>query len=531
MRQRWPLLLAVAMASFLCGGWLLQRGVAADGANYRQARLFDDIRARVAADYVDSIPDSALYHRAADGMLEQLHDPYTVLLEGKDYDALEEETTGNYAGLGLQIDVRNGWITVVAPLPDTPAERAGIETGDQIVSLDGKSTQAWGSDEAIRRLRGAAGSKVRIGVRRAGDSSVREYDLTRAEIHLRSVPPGTLFGDGIGYLSLNPVSDSSGPELEGEVAALRAKGMRSLILDLRNNPGGLLTQGIRVASLFLNPGQQIVSTRGRMRGSSSTYADSTSQPWPDLPVVVLVNDGTASAAEIIAGALQDHDRALIVGTPTFGKGLVQTLFPIDDHTALKITTARWYTPSGRLIQRQAKDEEDQARIAADLAIGRPDSTPPDSAAPVFHTDGGRTVHGGGGIVPDLIVHEDSATAGERALIAALGTRFGQFRDAVTAYALSVKESGAIKDEGFRITPAMRGAVLDRLRKNGVTVRADTWAAGTTLVDRWIGSEVARYVFGRPAELRRRAAEDPQIQQALALLRGARTPKDLLAEAH
>ena len=531
MRQRWPLLLIVAMISFLCGGWLLQRGVEVNGASYRQARLFDDILSRVSADYVDSIPDSALYHRAADGMLEQLHDPYTVLLEGKEYDDLEEETSGNYAGLGLQIDVRNGWITVVAPLPDTPAERAGIETGDQIVALDGKSTEAWSGDEALRHLRGVAGSRVRLGVRRAGDPTVRQYDLTRAEIHVRSVPPGTLFSDGVGYLSLNPVSDSSGPELAAEVTSLRSKGMRSLILDLRNNPGGLLTQGIGVASLFLNPGQQIVSTRGRMSGSSATFADSTSQPWPDLPVVVLVNDGTASAAEIIAGALQDHDRALVVGTPTFGKGLVQTLFPIDDRTALKITTARWYTPSGRLIQRRAKDEEDQARIAADLAIGRPDSAGADSAAPVFHTDGGRVVHGGGGIIPDLIVHEDSATAGERALVSALGAHFGQFRDAVTAYALSVKESGAVKDEGFRVTPAMRRAVFDRLRKSGVTVREADWAAGTTLVDRWIGTEVARYVFGRPAELRRRAAEDPQMQRALALLRSAHTPKELLTEAH
>ena len=530
MRPRWPVLILVAVASFLCGGWLLQRGAAADGGGYRQARLFDDVVGRVEQAYVDAVPDSILYQKAADGLLEELHDPYTVLLRGQDYQDLQEETSGNYAGLGIRIDVRNGWITVVAPLPDSPAERAGIETGDQLVSVDGRSAESWQSDAAVRRLRGPPGSKVKIGIRRGGEPGVRIYELTRAEIHVRSVPPGTLFGDGIGYLSLNPVSDSSASELAAEVTSLRAKGMRALILDLRNNPGGLLTQGIKVADLFLDRGQQIVSTRGRLPTASRTYADQAPQQWPGLPVVVLVNDGTASAAEIIAGALQDHDRALIVGTPTFGKGLVQSLFPIDDHTALKITTARWYTPSGRLIQRKAKDEEDQARIAADLAIGRPDSTAVDTTAPMYRTDAGRSVRGGGGIVPDLIVHEDSATAGEEALLKALGTRLGDFRDAVTATALRIRDAKAVTDEHFSVTPAMRAEVLGRLRSSGVKVSGAVWAGGTALVDQWIGGDVARYVFGRGAELRRRAAADPQMQRALALLRGARGPKDLFTAA-
>ncbi|HEU4763333.1 MAG TPA: S41 family peptidase, partial [Gemmatimonadales bacterium] len=430
MRQRWPMFALVAVVSFLCGGWLLQRGAAADGATYHQARLLDDVLSRVARDYVDSIPEAKLYDQAAQGMLEQLHDPYSVLLEGKDFDQLEEATTGNYAGLGIQMDVRNGWITVVAPLPDSPADRAGIATGDQLVELDGRSTEGWTSDEAVRRLRGPAGSTVRLGVRRPGESRIRQYTIVRAEIHVRSVPPGTLFDHGVGYLSLTTVSDSSAAELAAAVDSLRGRGMHGLILDLRNNPGGLLTQGIRVADLFLDPGQGIVSTRGRAPGSTQSFTDHKPELWPGMPVVVLVNDGTASAAEIIAGALQDHDRALVVGTPTFGKGLVQTLYPLDDHTALKITTARWYTPSGRLIQRVAKDEEDQARIAADLAVGRADSAATaDTAGPVYHTDAGRVVRGGGGIRPDVIVHADSTTADDRRFLKALGDHFGAFRDA------------------------------------------------------------------------------------------------------
>ena len=530
MRPRWPVLMLVAVISFVSGGWLLQRGAAADGGGYRQARLFNAVVARVQQAYVDPVPDSVLYQKAADGLLGELHDPYTVLLQGKDFGDLQEETSGNYAGLGIRIDVRNGWITVVAPLPDSPAERAGIETGDQLVSVDGHSAESWQADAAIRRLRGPAGSRVKVGIRRGGDEAVRVYDLTREEIHVRSVPPGTMFGDGIGYLSLNPVSDSSASELAAEITALKAKGMRALIFDLRNDPGGLLDQGIKVADLFLDRGQEIVSTRGRIPTASRSYADQAPQEWPGLPVIVLVNDGTASAAEIIAGALQDHDRALIVGTPTFGKGLVQSLYQLDDGAALKITTARWYTPSGRLIQRRAKDEEDQARIAADLAIGRPDSTVPDTDAPVYHTDDGRAVRGGGGITPDLIVHEDSATAGEQALVKALGTRLGDFRDAVTATALRLRDAKVISTERFTVTPVMRAEVLRRLRASGVHVSDAVWAGGSTLVDLSIGGDVARYVFGRSAELRRRAAEDPQMQRALALLRGARGPKDLLAAA-
>ncbi|MGH7590299.1 MAG: S41 family peptidase, partial [Gemmatimonadales bacterium] len=196
MRPRWPILIIVAVASFLCGGWLLQRGAVADGGAYREARLFNDVVSRVWQAYVDPIPDSALYAKAADGLLDELHDPYTVLLQGQDFDDLQEETSGNYAGLGIRIDVRNGWITVVAPLPDSPAERAGIETGDQLVSVDGRSAESWQADGAVRRLRGPAGSKVTIGIRRGGNGVVQLYTLIREEIHVRSVPPGTTFGDG-----------------------------------------------------------------------------------------------------------------------------------------------------------------------------------------------------------------------------------------------------------------------------------------------------------------------------------------------
>jgi len=538
MKQRWSVIGLVAVISFFSGGWLLQRGVASDGNVYQQARLFDDVLGHVSTYYVDSIGETDLYQKATRGMLEQLKDPYSVLLTGDDYKALTEQTSGNYAGLGIQIDVRDGWITVVAPLPETPAERAGIETGDQIIEVDGKSTEGWKSDQAVKALRGEAGSKIGITIRRAGINDPIKYRLTRSQIHMRSVPPGTMFGTGVGYISLNPVSETSAEELRQEIASMKAKGMKSLILNLRGNPGGLLDQGVKVADLFLEARQEIVSTRGRARGSTKEFYDEARQAWPDLPIVILVDDGTASAAEIIAGALQDHDRAVVVGAPTFGKGLVQTLFPLGEGVALKLTTARWFTPSGRTIQRIAKNEEDQATqaamaVVADTVLDAPDKESTDSALkerPIFHTDAGRIVRGGGGIVPDLVIRQDTLTGPEREFAKALGNGLPQYRDALTSIALEAKKTHGVTTEAFKVTPQMRQQVYDRLRAHKVDVSPAVFQGAGKLIDEQLSYEIARYVFGRPAEFRRRAANDQQMQTAIGLLRKAQTPKDLLSLA-
>jgi carboxyl-terminal processing protease len=537
MKQRWGVIGLVAVISFLSGGWLLQRGVASGGNVYQQARLFDDVLGHVAAYYVDSLGESDLYDRATRGMLEELKDPYSVLLTGDDYKSLTEQTSGNYAGLGIQIDVRDGWITVVAPLPETPAERAGVETGDQIIEVDGKSTEGWKNDQAVKALRGQAGSQITITIRRAGIPEPLKFTLTRAHIHIRSVPPGTMFDGGVGYISLSPVSETSADELRQEITAMKGRGMKTMILDLRFNPGGLLDQGVKVADLFLDAKQEIVATRGRARGSTKEFYDEARQAWPDLPIVVLVNDGTASAAEIIAGALQDHDRAVVVGAPTFGKGLVQTLFPLADGVALKLTTARWYTPSGRTIQRIAKNEEDQAQEAAlavnDTVLGQPDKEHSDSALktrPIFHTDAGRVVRGGGGIVPDIVVRPDTLTDSEREFAKALGTNLPLYRDALTSYALEAKKNHRVSNENFKVTPEMRQQIYERLRSKGVKLTQPEFNGAGSLIDEQLGYEITRYVFGRPAEFRRKAQDDKQMQTALGLLRKAQSPKQLMSLA-
>jgi carboxyl-terminal processing protease len=519
---------AIAGLALATGGWLLQRQAAPVGSVYQQARLFEDVLAHVADFYVDSIDERRLYQMAIDGMLDQLHDPYSVFLKRDDFKALNEATTGNYGGLGLQIEVRDGWITVIAPLPDTPAERAGIQTGDQIIALDAKTTEGWKQDQAVKQLRGEAGSPVELKVRRGGIEQPLTFKLTRATIHIRSIPVSMMLDDKVGYVMLNPVSETSAQELTDAVNGLLQKGMKSLVLDVRGNPGGLLDQGVAVSELFLDPGQEVVATRGRAPNTTRTYRDSKPQPWPNLPVVVLANGGTASAAEIITGALQDHDRAVVVGTPTFGKGLVQSLWQLTPETALKLTTARWYTPSGRTIQRKSRNEEEQIAQAEAAEVGR-DTTKLDTSL-VFHTDHGRVVRGGGGIRPDMFVAPDTFTTAERAFMKSLGNKIPTYWDVRTAYALEIKASGRVKTPEFTVTPDMVDEVIRRLRPRGIVVADSVLAGARAVITQDLGFEIARYVFGRPAEVRRQREEDRQVRAALALLRRAKSPQDLVALA-
>lgn len=523
MKQRWGLAAVVGGAAFFSGGWLLH---GAAGPRLSPEQLFERVFNAVGSYYVDSLPADSLFRKAADGLLLELNDPYSTLVEGEDYRQLTEQTTGNYGGLGIQIDVRDGFITVVAPLPQTPAERAGIEAGDQIVVVDGKATRGLTQDEALKTLRGTPGTRVAIEVRRPGMSELIPFTLVRETIHYRSVQPATLLPGGVGLLQLTPVSETSAEELREEITAMRRKGMTRLILDLRGNPGGLLDQGVAVSDLFLDPGAQIVSTRGRAEGISRDFAARREQAWPGMPVVVLVNGFTASAAEIIAGALQDNDRAVIVGTPTFGKGLVQSLFTLGDGRALKLTTARWFTPSGRSIQREARSEADQAEQVAALEDGS-DSTATDSL-PLHRTVSGRAVRGGGGIVPDRIVRGDTLTDGERAFARAVGGNVAAYRDALVGTALALKERGTITTRDFAVTDAMRAEVYRRLEERGVTLTAEEREGGVRWMSEQLGYEVARYVFGREAELTRRAADDRQVGAAAALLEGVDSPAALLA---
>jgi len=530
IRHKGFVVAAVVSAALMSGAWFLQRETEPAGSVYQQARLFDDVLAHVADYYVDSLDERQLYQMAIEGMLDQLHDPYSVFLKPEDFRQLSEATTGNYSGLGIQIDVRDGWITVVAPLPDTPAERAGVQTGDRIVQLDGRSTEGWKQDQAVKELRGPAGTAAELLIRRTGVDKPITYKLTRATIHIRSVDPRItmMLDDRVGYVALSPVSESSTRDVSQAIDTLLKQGMKSLIFDLRGNPGGLLDQGVAVSDLFLDPGKAIVETRGRAPGSSHEFSDAKPQLWPRLPIVVIVNGGSASAAEIIAGALQDHDRAVLIGTPTFGKGLVQSFWRLTPETGLKLTTARWFTPSGRTIQRVTRNEAEQE--AQVIAAQRGQDTKIDSTA-VFHTDAGRTIYGGGGIRPDIYVVADTFTTGERAFIKALGDKAPAFRDALTAYAIELKEGNRLLSPNFSVTQAMVDDIVRRMRAKGADLPDSVIAGARTLITRELGYEAARYVFGRSVEFRRRMADDEQIKRALALADRAKSPQDLLTLAN
>ncbi len=514
MHRRWIVPGAVAMAACLTGGWLLQRPIALNGDTYQQARLFETVLTHIRDYHVDSIPEDELYHRATEGLLAQLHDPYAALLAGKDWQRHMERTTGDYAGVGLLVDARNGWVTVVAPIQGSPADRAGVRTGDQLLEVNGRSSADWTLDQAVDAMRGAIGTPIDLAVRREDAPEPLHFQLTRERIHQRAVPAGVMLPDGVGYLSMSMVRENAAEELEQEVSRLVVQGMRTLVLDLRSNPGGLRDEAVRIADLFLDPSEDILVSRGRAPGDNHRWTDAWPQRWRNLPIVVLVNGGTASAAEIIAGALQDHDRALLVGDTTYGKGIVQTVFPLGPQLALRMTTARWYTPSGRSIQ----------RAQLDSAMGALPARPRHAS---YRSSAGRLLPAGGGIVPDVVLVSDTLSPEESVFARALDGHVSEFRDVLTGYALDLRKSGSVTSESFTVTPEMRGEVRRRLAALGVALGDSVYAGGVRLVDEQLGYEIARYVFGPTAERRRRVLSDDQVQQAVALLRGTTSPQALL----
>ena len=503
--------------ALVTGGALVHRGARTGTfTTFEGTRLFESVFRHVQNDYVDPMSDSALYRKSVDGMLFELNDPYSAFLPPERFARLHETTSGNYAGLGIEVDLRDGWLIVVAPIAGSPAERAGVQPGDRIVEIMGKPTRGWTNEEASKVLRGKAGSPVTLTVERPGVDFPIKLTISRTTIHQSAVRRASMLREGVGYVDLKAFSDSTAQELVGAVTGLLAKGMKTLVLDLRTNPGGLLNQGVRVSDLFLNTGQKIVSMRGRLPEANREYADTVPQRWPQLPLMILVDGRSASAAEIVAGALQDHDRAVIIGTPTYGKGSAQSVVSFGAAGGLRITTARWFTPVGRSIARRLPDDE------------------LDDAPPVkrekFRTNAGRTVYGGGGITPDLIAGDSVTPLSEVNFMRALGASARQFRDAVTDYALYLKGRRAIASPDFEVTPAMRDEVWRRMTARGVNISRSVFDDAEGLVSRYIAFDIARYVFGGEAEFRRRAAVDRPLQKALELARGAHTEQDLLRRA-
>jgi len=361
--------------------------------------LFGTVYREISSKYVDDIDPEAFVRAGINGMLGSL-DPYTTFLDNDQADDLHIMTAGQYGGVGIEIGVRgrDKVLTVISPIEGTPAQRVGIRPGDRIIDIDGQSTLGFTTDQAATLLRGQPGSKVDLLVERIGVPEPIPFTLERAMITVRDVSFSGILGEGVGYIKLARFSRNAGEEVRAALRDLEAQGMTRLIFDLRRNPGGLLPSAVEVAQCFVPKSVEIVRTQGRDAESKRSYVSQVDPICDDVPMVVLVDEGSASASEIVAGALQDLDRAVIIGKTTFGKGLVQTLVEFREGQALKITTARYYTPSGRLIQKlDYFDQKDPVVVYL--------SEPQDTTAQRerFLTKSGRVVYGGGGITPDLEV--------------------------------------------------------------------------------------------------------------------------------
>jgi len=463
-------------------------------------RTFSQVYDLVEQNYAEPVSaDKAIYNGAIPGMLHVL-DPHSNFFDPKSYSLLREEQRGKYYGVGMQVGPRNNKVIVIAPFVGTPAYRAGIHPGDVIIAVDGKPTDNLNTQDVAEMLKGPKGTTVRITVLREGTPKPLDFSVTRDEIPRYSVDLHFTVRPGIGYMHVSGFQETT--EHEVQEALDQMGDLKGLILDLRQNPGGLLSEGVGVADKFLKKGAVIVSHHGRS-SPEKIYRAAHGNGGKDYPIVVLVNRGTASAAEIVAGALQDHDRALIIGETTFGKGLVQTVYPLSENTGLALTTARYYTPSGRLIQR------DYTGVSLyDYYYNRDNSDKDNkSNREVKATDSGRTVYGGGGINPDVKVDQPKQNHFQDTLL-----QHYAFFNFAKRYLINhqVQKNFAIDDN-----------VMQEFRKFLTDEKVPYTEQELAEVNDWVRSNLKTEIFidafGQEEGLKIRAEADPQVQKALDLM--------------
>jgi carboxyl-terminal processing protease len=521
MRRTWRIVAIVLFTSALTlGGLLGDRLLAFTDDTRESLKLYTELINVAHERYGAEVSYKDLVYSSVNGMLRTL-DPHTSFLSPEAYEGMRERQQTSFYGLGILVGLRDGQLTVISPLEGTPAQRMGIQAGDVISSIEGEATDTMSLDDAVSKLKGPKGTKVRITIARRGLDKPIEMAVTRAEIPQTTVRQTYMLDDRTGYIQLTEFARGSGREIADSLDKLKHSGMKQLVLDLRNNGGGLLDQAIEIAEQFLPEQSTIVETRGRTRDSFQSYRADGKYPALDVPVIVLVNEGTASASEILSGALQDHDRALVVGTPSWGKGLVQTVYNLSYGAGLALTTAKYYTPSGRLIQRDYSSFFDYYTHAD---AGSPEITgKPVDEKEVFHTDLGRKVYGGGGITPDVIVKEDQLSAYEQFLLA---------RNAYVNFAVDYANRNKVKASDWKPDAAK---LLDEFKSWSVKEKvatADDMAKGMqdkatqdfSLLE--IRAEVLNAIQGQEARHRTLAAADQQLQEALKLFPKA---NDLLAQ--
>ncbi len=506
MKRRFAIAVSIVAAALL--GGLFGRLWAARTATLGESlQLFSRVVGLVVSGYVEDVEPAGLIKSAIRGMFDYL-DPHTELLEKEEYSELKTHLDAEFGGVGINIGIVGERLTVIAPIEGTPAERAGIRAGDRIAEIEGKTTQGFSTDDAIKVLRGTPGTKVKIGIDRPGVAELIPIEITRAVINIKAVPYAGMVDKDVGYVRLADFSKVATRELSQALDSLFGVGAKKIIFDLRLNGGGLLAEGHDVSDLFLDKGQLIVSTKGRVPESRRELVDENPAKYPDFPMVVLVDRGSASAAEIVAGALQDWERGLILGDTTFGKGSVQTIHPMSEDLTVKMTTAYWYTPSGRCINRPRD---------ANGELKKDSVAPP---AQVYSTLGKlhRKVYGGGAIVPDVYLGYER----------------------LSGFAIRVNRD-AYFDFSVDYYNGHPGLTLDFVADEPVLARFKTYlrdekkleftdAAFDSARD-WFATSIEREVGGKIAGMRGdyiRLRRDPHVKKAVELLASAGSSAEMLA---
>ncbi len=527
MNRRQVVAVLVLVVALVAGTWAVGRVQESNDNTYANIERFIQVLTKVRDNYVEPVSTDKLMDASIRGMLRTL-DPYSQYLDKEEAERLETTTHGAFGGIGISIGTRDGWVTVISPIEGTPAWRAGIQGGDRIVKIDGVSSEGLSLDDAMKKMRGEKGTKVVLTVYREGRDKPIDFSITRDIIHIKSVLFSGMLSNGVGYIRLANFSESTRQEIDDAFAKLDRQTPRGVILDLRFNPGGLLSQAVEVSEEFTPRGKKIVYTRGRDPSQNRDFYSTAERTHSGYPIVVLVNQWTASASEIVSGAIQDLDLGIVVGQPTFGKGLVQTVIPLTRSVRgpkLKLTTAKYYTPSGRCIQKE--EQLKQGALASedeggdDRPVAPVDTTKAKKARPEFHTEMGRTVYGGGGIAPDIEIAEQRLPR----VMEELETKQVFFKYAVK-YAARHKSAPA----NYEVLPEMRTDLLAQLKADKVEVNVDSLAAAQRYVDSAMRRELARRYVSDDEAYRVVIEQDDQVREAASLFDRAPTLPKLLALA-
>jgi carboxyl-terminal processing protease len=508
--------LAVVLSA-LVGGFFGSSVLATQDEVQQQYRVFTAALAAVDREYVEDVPSDRLVYGAIEGMLKTL-DPHSSFFDPKQYAQMRERQEGKYYGLGIQIQVIDGDITVMSIFEGSPAYKKGLRRGDVIARISGADAKGWTSEQAVSKLKGPKGTTVNISLRRRGYDGLIDLDVERDEVNIVTVRGAFMIDKDTAYIKLGDFSETSDDEVGAALKQLTDKGMKRLVFDLRDNPGGPLEQAIRIANRFLPRGDMIVYTRGRVSNSDQDYHAEEDSAFTHIPLVVLVNRNSASASEIVTGALQDHDRGLVVGETTFGKALVQSVYRISGGAGLALTTGRYYTPSGRMIQRPWDGSFDEYLT---YTLRDQNGAREHSGAQLKYTEGGRKVYSGGGIEPDKFmagpVEGFNPTRFGRLMLAR--GAFANFADQFTAEGdtrlLAANKNKKAISKGFTVTPAMVQDFRTSLKNQKVTIDEASFSKDEAFILTMIKYDIDLALFGVSEARRNLIAKDPQAQFALS----------------